>query len=155
MGALTTLNLVASGSPASVLTFHESSPIRVVAIKTRYDDIMPPGSAGCDQRRSTRTCRVTSPPPRDVTKARRRRGADGTETNTEQFITLNSILSTRYHYHFKAVNAPNSISTGAPSQIPLGAYSAPQLYLTGPTCQGRGRGEGKRNKWETGERKMY
>ena len=75
--------------------------------------------------------------------------------------------------HFKAENAPNSISAGAPLQTPLGelvaggAYSAPSDPLAGfkgPTSKGgrarKGKEEGKRGEekkrrkgGERGERK--
>ena len=49
----------------------------------------------------------------------------------------------------KAKNAPNSISAGAPPQIPWGAYSAPPDPLAGfkgPTSKGR---EGKAMEWDS------
>ena len=52
--------------------------------------------------------------------------------------------------YFKAKNAPQSISAGAPPQTPLGELTAlPQTpsWIWGPTSKGRG-GEGRGGKHE-------
>jgi len=60
--------------------------------------------------------------------------------------------------HFKAENAPKSISAGAPPQTPLGELAAlpqtPQLDLRGPTSKGgEGRKRGKEGKGGREKRK--
>jgi len=54
--------------------------------------------------------------------------------------------------YFKAKNAPQSISAGAPPQTPMGELTAlprPPSWIWGPTSKGRGGGEGRGGEHET------